>query len=615
VRRDSRQQPLYPVNQFLPEPLEKGSFYDVLHRFGRFIVRSSDFPQSDPLNGGQDGWCQTQLSFLVLVQRKHDWTDRETVRRATADLHVKACLDMGVEQLGPSQPTLCRHRQLMQQLGLDQRYNDRFRDLLEALELVGDDEAVLVDSVPIYGAGQQLDSYNLLARAIRKGLKELAEKQGRGVDEVATVLGLTVYLNRSIKGRFDVDWQHEASRRDFLERLVNDALLIRRCLCNAGQLPTSDANDDDDDDASSTEAQDNELTANEKSPLTPLSKRGGPTDKSLSSSDDDDASSTEAQDNELTANEIIDEVIEHDVEFDSENKVKGIRHHAADDRIISVTDPQMRHGRKSASKLFSGFKAQIISSLLFGFIVMVRVIKANIHDGRDLPAMADELRKQGLEPSWWGGDHAYGTLSNHLFFDDPERGELVARMPRPSNGDRFTKDEFDYDSENATLCCPQGHTLSQGRWATRNGHKGRLFEFGKCQNCPSKAKCINPKAKSGKGRSVCIVDEQERLIRQHLDRRQQPEFLERLSNRSDVERVIAGFAQCGGKKAHRFGMANTAFDANLSALAYNLRRLGSLMKSDERLEHQVAQLVGRFGLFIRWLLLRLVPFQSTVAVS
>jgi hypothetical protein len=601
VRRDSRQQPLYPVTQFLPEPLEKGSFYDVLHRFGRFIVRSSDFPQSDPLKGGLDGWCQTQLSFLVLIQRKHDWTDRETVRRATADLHVKACLDMGVEQLGPSQPTLCRHRQLMQELGLDQRYNDRFRDLLEALELVGDDEAVLVDSVPIHGAGQQLDSYNLLARAIRKGLKELAVKQGRGVDDVAEVLGLTVYLNRSIKGRFDVDWQDEASRRAFLERLVNDALLIRRCLCNAGDLPTSDANDD----ASSTE----------KSPLTPLSKRGGPTDESLSSSDDDDASSTEAEDNELTATEIIDKVIEHDVEFDSENKVKGIRQHAADDRIISVTDPQMRHGRKSASKLFSGFKAQIISSLLFGFIVMVRVIKANIHDGRDLPAMADELRKQGLEPSWWGGDHAYGTLSNHRFFDDPERGELVARMPRPSNGDRFTKDEFDYDFENATLCCPEGHTLSQGRWATRNGHKGKLFEFGKCQNCPSKAKCINPKAKSAKGRSVFIVDEQERLIRQHLDRRQQPEFLERLSNRSDVERVIAGFAQCGGKKAHRFGMADNAFDANLSALAYNLRRLGSLMKSDESLERQVAQLVGRFGLFIRWLLMRILPFQSAGAVS
>ena len=59
-------------------------------------------------------------------------------------------------------------------------------------------------------------------------------------------------------------------------------------------------------------------------------------------------------------------------------------------------------------------------------------------------------------------------------------------------------------------------------------------------------------------------------------------------------------------------MANTAFDANLSALAYNLRRLGSLMNSDEKLERQVAQLVGRFGLFIRCLLLRLVSLLGAL---
>jgi hypothetical protein len=110
----------------------------------------------------------------------------------------------------------------MQELGLDQVYNERLRDLLEALELVGDDEAVLVDSVPVSGAGQQLDTYNLLAAAIRRGLKELAQKQERGTAEVAEELGLTVYLERSVKGRFDVDWQDEGSRQEFLERLVSD---------------------------------------------------------------------------------------------------------------------------------------------------------------------------------------------------------------------------------------------------------------------------------------------------------------------------------------------------------------------------------------------------------
>lgn len=515
-----------------------------------------------------------QLSFLVLLQSKHGWSDRETVNRATVDLQVKACLDMGVEQRGPSQPTLCRHRQVMQELGLDQVCNERLRDLLEALELVGDDEAVLVDSVPIAGAGQQLDSYNLLAAAIRRGLKELSQKQGRRTDDVAEELGLTVYLERSVKGRFDVDWESDASRRDFLERLVNDALLIRGLLRDSECRSVSDTNDDD----------------------------------------DEDASGNGAGAEDLTAAEVIDEIIEHDVELDSDNHVKGIRQQAADDRIISETDPQMRHGRKSASKRFSGFKAQIIASLMFGFIVMVRVIKANRHDGRELPAMADDLREQGIEPSWWGGDHAYGTLSNHRFFDDPERGELVARMPRPANGGRFTKDEFIYDFDSTTLCCHGGSKLSTWSWATRAGRKGRLFEFPaeQCRRCPHRAECINPKAESWKGRSVFIVDEEERLIRKHLKRRQQEEFLERLSHRPAVERVIAGFAQCGGKKARRFGMTNVAFDANLSALAYNLRRLGALIKSDEHLERQVAQLVGRFGLFIRWLLQRLVPFLNAL---
>ena len=38
--------------------------------------------------------------------------------------------------------------------------------------------------------------------------------------------------------------------------------------------------------------------------------------------------------------------------------------------------------------------------------------------------------------------------------------------------------------------------------------------------------------------------------------------------------MIAGLAQCGGKQAHRMGMDNVSFDETLSALAYNLRRLG-----------------------------------------
>lgn len=540
TRRGSKQELLFPVRAFMPKPYEEGSIYDVLVRFGEALFSRADFPTSDPLLGGTVGWCPVLLTKLVVLQGTHGWTDRETVRRASVDLQVKACLGMGIEQNGPSQPTLCRHRQRMQELELDGKYRRRLEALLVTLELVGKDEAVLIDSVPVNGAGQQLDTYNLLAAGVRAALRELALVQDREVDEVAKEMGLQVYVQRSVKGRFDVDWSDEASRLALLRRLVDDAVQARDTLADAKAAEDDDGDDDD----------------------------GGPP----------------------SAVEIIDDIIDHDIDLDEDGQVEGITQRAAGDRLISVTDPDMRNGRKSASKRIVGFKAQVVATVMYGFVLLTRLIKANEHDGEQLPGIVDELRKQGFEPPWWGGDHAYGTIRNHQFFaDDASRGELVARIARPANGGRFTKDTFEYDFEQKVLTCPAGHSLEKPRWAMRNGRKGRLFVYPNdvCGSCPKREACVSPKAKGG--RSVFIVEREERLIRRHLERREEPEFLERLDQRPAVERVIAGFAQCGGKQARRFRMTNVAFDASLSALGYNLRRLGSLCAQDSQLAQRAAE--------------------------
>jgi len=544
TRFNSQQTPLFPVRMFLPEPFAKGSIFDMLSRYGGIIMRRTDFPSAEPERGGNQGHCPILLSKLVLLQQHHGWSDRETEEHSRTDLRVKACLDVGVEFKGVSQPTLCRHRQRMQALNVDKKYASRLRDLLEAMELVGDEEPVLIDSVPIHGAGQQLDSYNLLAALTRRGIKELARVRGKTAFAVAQELGLEVYLQRSIKGRFEVDWDNEESRREFLALLVEDTLCVRRAL----QQEMSESHDRD--------------------------------------IDEEPPSRTATADGLSEAIEAIDDVLEHDVERTTDGKVKGMRQRAAGDRRISATDADMRHGRKSASKLFAGFKAQIVASLMYGFIVVIRVIKGNVHDGQDLPSIVEELSDKGINPAWWGGDHAYGTLANHKYFANREEGELVARMARPANGGRFTKDEFSYDFDAHTLTCPGGHTISHSAWETDRRRKGRRFDFttAGCPSCPNREQCVSPKAKPEKGRTVFIFDDDEELIRSHLDRREETEFLNRLANRSAVERVIAGFAQCGGKKAQRFGMKNVAFDAELSALTYNMRRLGSLLRERPELE-------------------------------
>ncbi len=108
---NSRQQPLFAVRRFLPQPYKTGSFFDVVERFGGLIIKAEDFPRASHEAGGIEGICVVLKSKLVLIQRMHGWSDEETVLRATTDLGVKACLGLGVDQPGPSQPTLSRHRQ------------------------------------------------------------------------------------------------------------------------------------------------------------------------------------------------------------------------------------------------------------------------------------------------------------------------------------------------------------------------------------------------------------------------------------------------------------------------------------------------------------------------
>jgi hypothetical protein len=291
---------------------------------------------------------------------------------------------------------------------------------------------------------------------------------------------------------------------------------------------------------------------------------------------------------------VLRDIIDKDVEFDSDGQVAGIVQREAGDRIISVTDPDMRHGRKSASVLIQGFKVQVIASLCYGWILLTQVFRANEHDGRDLPALVDELsNKHGLNPRWVGGDHAYGTIANHMAFAQREGTELIARMPRPSNGGQFTKDEFDIDFDTATLRCPGGHS-QQCKYATRHGQKGWLFNYPAevCGACPLRSQCVSPKANKDKGRSVFMVEAQERLIRAHLTDRQKPDFQAKLAQRVKVEHTIAAFAQCGGKSVTRLRESNVDFDVGTSALATNFRRLGFLIKKRPELRVQLQELLA-----------------------
>ena len=82
---------------------------------------------------------------------------------------------------------------------------------------------VALDTTPILGRGAVKDTYNLLADGIRQLLRTLARVQETELAAWAEGQGYARYLAASLKGTAEIDWDQPAAREAFLAEIVVDA--------------------------------------------------------------------------------------------------------------------------------------------------------------------------------------------------------------------------------------------------------------------------------------------------------------------------------------------------------------------------------------------------------
>jgi len=75
-----------------------------------------------------------------------------------------------------------------------------------------------------------------------------------------------------------------------------------------------------------------------------------------------------------------------------------LRQGVAQERRISVEDEEMRHGRKSRSQRFDGYKRHVLRDLDTGLVRAVGVTRANIPEASVTDAIATDLK---LRKSTW----------------------------------------------------------------------------------------------------------------------------------------------------------------------------------------------------------------------
>jgi len=431
---------------------------------------------------------------------------------------------------------------------------------------------VALDTTFILGRGAVKDTYNLLADGIKKLARTLARRVERVRPEVwAEEQGLGRYFGSSIKGQEEIDWGDEDARREFLQGIVQDADRLLAMAREAVQgMP-----------------------------------KGSDQTKQI-----------------LEAAALLVQLLWQDIER-QEDGGPDLKRGVAKDRIVSVHDPDMRHGRKSSSKRFDGHKLAIAVEAESQLITAVEVLPGNAPDREKALELVEESEQNtGMEAEEAIGDCAYGDGMTRQQFEEAGR-KLVAKVAPRRNGKQFSKDAFEIDLEATTCRCPAGQVtaklVSSGRYREQDGQyrPGRVFQFpGEvCDACELRPQCT--RAGPGKGRTVALHP-QERLLQEARALQNSPRFREYNERRQVAEHRLARLVQLGMRQARYVGRRKTLFQARIAATVANLtlvaakvaqRREGSAEPSSVALFFSRAKLsVDLFWQHVSSLVVPLPPF-------
>jgi hypothetical protein len=151
------------------------------------------------------------------------------------------------------------------------------------------------------------------------------------------------------------------------------------------------------------------------------------------------------------------QVRDQDTTVDSDGVVQ-IRQGVARDRRISITDGEMRHGRKTRSLRVDGYKRHVLRDLDSELVRVVGLTPANLPEAEVAAHIQADLDAQGVELGELHIDRAY--LASALVRDrDPELAVYCKAFPVRAPGGRFAKPAFLLDFDQHTLTCPNNVTM------------------------------------------------------------------------------------------------------------------------------------------------------------
>ncbi len=488
-------------------PLPEGSFYALLAEHGDRIVRDEDFAECYSGRMGRPSIPPSLLAKVLLLEYRCGLSDEQAMQAVAWDLRWKAALGLAVAHRGWHPTSLTKYRARLLLHGKERLVLERTLRLAGELGLLDAPVEQIVDSTPMLGAAATQDT----VRLVRYGVRGLIDAVA-AVDEQAgqqLVDGLRFDYEKPGE-KPDCRWRVKAEREGMLTRVAQDAERALRAVEAAAGLLEHEA--------------------------------------------------------VAEAHRLLRELVGQDFEVDDDGVPRLFRG-TRPGRIISTVDPDMRHGRKSASQRFDGFKLHVaVTNSGVPLITAVEVGDASAHDGAHAKALIDQ-QPDGLRPERILGDCAYGDQQTRE--DMEQRGvQVLAHVPEGEVREgRVGKREFAIDLNSGTVTCPAGHVVAIPQRARRGGERVVNFGAARCQDCPLRSRC----APRPGGRKLTIA-RREDLLQAARAALADPDTHDHLRRtRPRVERLIGLLGNRYGARTNRYiGSAKGQLQANWTAALVNL---------------------------------------------
>jgi transposase len=472
----------------------------------------------DPANG-RPSLPPSLMSGVLLLQFHDDVSDEEAVQRLMFDLRWQVALNLPTDFPGFDPSSLTYFRQRLIEHHKERYAFDRFVAVGRQAGFIPDRVTLLTDTTRTKGAGAVMDSYTLLRKGIRKLLKQLgyaaAGKQHGLSAETRRLVATYVEQDRKAK----IDWTDPQQRAAQLKVLFQDAEA-------ALELATEQL-------------------------------------------DDADVRST---------GWLLVKIMGDDIQTDGQGHPQ-IAEGTAPGRIISLTDPEMRHGRKSSAQRFDGFKAAVTTEQSSELIVDIQDMPAAGSDGQELMPTIERVKQHvGVTVERIIGDGAYGSGENRAACttqrDQPV--DLVAPLARPDDPE-VDKSAFAIDLAAQTATCPQGQTVTAQANSPKLGLPTLRFTFARatCEACPLFERCVKSKTT---GRTV-QTHPYEAYLQAARQRQETEVFKDLYRLRPPIERKQAELVDHGLRNTRYLGHPKRQLQRLWQAATVNLTRLFRLCNS------------------------------------